>query len=94
MKPTELATTNLTDLKATGEVKEVVENNFRRLVEHARQQWEGRFSGKDPSDACVSVRIVAVDTVIERKAVRGSGFVKSTKKFEQRANISLPRYAQ
>jgi hypothetical protein len=71
-----------------------IDNNFKRLVENARVQWERNFAGKDPSDACVTVRVTTSETPVERPPVPGSGFVKSSKKFEQRSNISLPRYAQ
>jgi hypothetical protein len=32
-------------------------NNFGRLIGAAGREWERRFAGTDPSDACVSVRI-------------------------------------
>jgi hypothetical protein len=32
-------------------------NNFGRLLGAAGREWERRFAGTDPSDACVSVRI-------------------------------------
>lgn len=35
------------------------EKNFQRLRENAWREWESRFAGTDPSDACVSVRISA-----------------------------------
>ena len=31
--------------------------NYPRLFEAAKRHWERSFAGKDPSDACVSVRI-------------------------------------
>jgi hypothetical protein len=34
-----------------------LDKNFRRMRENARREWETRFAGTDPSDACVSVRI-------------------------------------
>ena len=86
--------TDLTVVETTEALPRAVDSNFRRLIEHARSEWEGRFPDKDPSDACVSVRVIPADAAPERKPVRGSGFVKSTKKSEQRSNISLPRYAQ
>ena len=36
-----------------------LEKNFQRLRENAQREWESRFAGTDPSDACVSVRISA-----------------------------------
>jgi len=34
-----------------------LKRNFERLRENARREWESRFAGTDPSDACVSIRI-------------------------------------
>jgi hypothetical protein len=93
VKISDLTVTHLTELEKTGGLERAVDNNFRRLVEQARRHWEQKFAEKDPSDACVTVH-VASETVVEHKPVPGSGFVKSSKKFEQRSNISLPRYAQ
>jgi hypothetical protein len=31
--------------------------NYGRVLASAKAQWERNFEGKDPSDACVSVRI-------------------------------------
>ena len=34
-----------------------LDKNFQRVRENTRREWESRFAGPDPSDACVSVRI-------------------------------------
>jgi len=34
-----------------------LDNNFQRLRENARREWESRSAGNDPSNACVTVRI-------------------------------------
>ncbi|HEV2842292.1 MAG TPA: hypothetical protein VGW39_13285 [Chthoniobacterales bacterium] len=31
--------------------------NYPKLFETAKKHWERNFAGKDPSDACVSVRV-------------------------------------
>jgi hypothetical protein len=31
--------------------------NYARVLETAQARWEEHFAGKDPSDACVTVRI-------------------------------------
>jgi hypothetical protein len=36
-----------------------LDKNFQRVRENASREWENRFAGWDPSDACVSVRIHA-----------------------------------
>ena len=38
-------------------LKWAIDNSYRRLRDAARHEWEQRFAGPDPSDACVSVRI-------------------------------------
>ena len=35
-------------------LQRAIDNSYRRLRETARREWESRFAGKDPSDACVS----------------------------------------
>ena len=48
----------------------VLENKYSRILRVAGAEWERRFAGKDPSDACVSVRISVWDRAL-------SGFVAS-----------------
>lgn len=38
-------------------LRQALDMNCARVLATARQQWESNFEGKDPSDACVSVRI-------------------------------------
>ena len=38
-------------------LQRAIDRNYRRLLDAARADWERLFGGKDPSDACVSVRI-------------------------------------
>ena len=40
-------------------LKHALDLNYARVLDSARQQWERNFAGKDPSDACVSVRITS-----------------------------------
>jgi len=35
------------------------EKKYGALISAARKEWEARFAGRDPADACVSVRISA-----------------------------------
>jgi hypothetical protein len=39
-----------------------VERNYGRLIAEARKEWERRFAGRDPSDACVTVRVSSTDS--------------------------------
>jgi hypothetical protein len=41
-------------------LERALDNNFQRMRESALREWETRFAGNDPSDACVSVRINAM----------------------------------
>jgi hypothetical protein len=61
---------------------------YRRLIRVARNEWERRFAGKDPSDACVSVRVAALEAKI--RAVPGSGFLKVRGKPCRQARVRLP----
>jgi hypothetical protein len=38
-------------------LRHALDVNYGRVLASARMQWERNFEGKDPSDACVSVRI-------------------------------------
>jgi hypothetical protein len=38
-------------------LKHALDMNYARVMEIARKEWEHTYAGKDPSDACVSVRI-------------------------------------
>jgi hypothetical protein len=43
-------------------LRQALDSNYSRLREAAKEQWERNFTGKDPSDACVSVRITSGDS--------------------------------
>lgn len=40
-------------------LRNALDINYARVLASARSQWERNFEGKDPSDACVSVRITS-----------------------------------
>ena len=40
-------------------LRHALDMNYARVLETAKAQWERNFEGKDPSDACVSVRITS-----------------------------------
>ena len=95
MKHPPVTITDLTRLETTEALERAVDSSFQRLIENARSEWQHRFGDKDPSDATVKVQITAPEAALEKRPTPGSGFVKSSKaSFEQRSNISLPRYAQ
>jgi hypothetical protein len=43
-------------------LRRALDMNYARLRATAKQQWERNFAGKDPSDACVSVRVTGGDS--------------------------------
>jgi hypothetical protein len=88
-----LMVTDLTRIETTEGLQRAVDQRLARLVEKARREWESRFPERDPSDACVSVHITTADAVAERKGVRGSGPVKSSRKRERPVGLSLRRFA-
>jgi hypothetical protein len=38
-------------------LRQALDMNYARLLETATREWERNFAGKDPSDACVNVRV-------------------------------------
>ncbi|MEY2479825.1 MAG: hypothetical protein QOI04_752 [Verrucomicrobiota bacterium] len=44
-------------VEITEGLRHALDKNFRLMLEAARKDWERLFSGKEPSDACVSVNI-------------------------------------
>jgi hypothetical protein len=80
MKNFGLTEIELTNLELTGRLKHAIDNNFQRIVENARHEWQQRFAGKEPGDSCVSVRISKVPAAPESSGVPGSGFVKPSKR--------------
>ena len=63
MLPAEICRRMSTQNPALAEIKEFdksIGQAYEKLVRTARVEWERRFPGGDPSDACVSVRIRSV----------------------------------
>jgi hypothetical protein len=72
-----------------------LDRQCRRFVEFARADWERLFAGKDPSDACVSVRIRTV--VAKTRGVPACGFLKRRKKSRpllRQKLASFPRHVE
>ena len=51
------ATDRITNQAMVEGLQKALEKNYARLLQAAGKEWDRRFAGKDPSDACVSVRI-------------------------------------
>ena len=69
-------------------LRQALDSSYRRLLETARADWEHLF-GKDPADACVTVRV----TISQPNAVRGSGFLKSRRQPAPKFGKGLPGFA-
>ena len=74
-------------------LRHALDRNYRRVLQTARADWERLFAGKDPSDACVSVRVTVGDSEPETRSVRGSGFLKARKPSQAKHRRSLPGFA-
>lgn len=72
-----------------------IDNRYRRLFESAKQECERRFAGKDPSDACVSIRNDSITAETPAKALPRAGLSSKTTATAQRANTTaLSRTAE
>lgn len=70
-----LTSVDVTDARTTDRqlidgLQQTLHANHARLLEAAKKEWESKFSGNDPSDACVAVRITT-DAPVRRLACAG-----------------------
>jgi hypothetical protein len=56
---TELQIRDVDNQRLIDGLRQALNMTQARLLETARHDWERHFAGKDPSDACVSVRITS-----------------------------------
>ncbi|HEX8680267.1 MAG TPA: hypothetical protein VF683_09925 [Chthoniobacterales bacterium] len=47
----------LGDNELAAGLRTAIDGKYGRIFQAARREWERTFAGRDPSDACVSVRI-------------------------------------
>jgi hypothetical protein len=64
-------------------LRHALDKNFRRLLESAKKDWERLFTGKDPSDASVSVKI---NSAAKSKGLPRSGPLPKPKSIESKPN--------
>jgi hypothetical protein len=78
----------------TDGLERAMDLSYQRLVATAKAEWERRFSGKHPSDACVKVRVGAAE--LKARTVPGSGFLKRGKTSQRapRTKLPFPRLAR
>jgi hypothetical protein len=55
-------------------LRHALDMNYARALDAARREWERSFAGKDPSDACVSVRITSGES--KKSALPCGGFLQ------------------
>jgi hypothetical protein len=55
-------------------LRQALDMTYARLLETAKQEWERNFAGKDPSDACGSVRVTLGDS--ERLSLPCAGILR------------------
>src|SRR5438876_7221545 len=72
-------------------LKWAIDNSYRRLLDAARHEWEQRFAGPNPSDACVSVRISSPASEASSSTVRCAGYLP--KRISPRGGKMQPRLA-
>jgi hypothetical protein len=58
-------------------LRQALDLNHNRMLTVAKREWERRYAGKDPSDACVTVRISSGEP---KKSVLASGGILKKKK--------------
>lgn len=57
LQKTEAARKRMGDRGMADGLNKALENKYSRILRTAGTEWDRRFAGRDPSDACVSVRI-------------------------------------
>ena len=66
-------TSRTTDAELISAFGNALDRNYSKAVRAAQKHWERCFAGKDPSDACVSVRISGTLTRPRRPFIAGHG---------------------
>ena len=59
LQPPALLAGHATNRELVIGLRSALDRNYSRIVRAASAEWDRRFAGKDPSDACVSVKITA-----------------------------------
>jgi hypothetical protein len=59
-------------------LRQALDLNHNRMLTVARREWERRYAGKDPSDACVTVRIRSGEP--KKNALASGGILKKKKR--------------
>ena len=71
-------------------LQRAIDQNYRRLLEAAKAQWELRFAGKDPRDACARIRVTRIK---ETQTMPGSVTKRTKSSHGANGKFPLPRLA-
>jgi len=76
-------------------LQRALDQRYRRFIQTARADWERLFAGKDPTDACASVRVSPDQPQLRPNWTRGSAFLKSRRgsRSENNSRSAMPRFA-
>jgi hypothetical protein len=80
----------LAKVEITCGLRQALDLRYRQICDSAGADWQRLFGGKDPADACVSVRVSAALS----NAIRGAGFLKLRTQLSRKASGKRsPRFA-
>ena len=88
-----LTSTDVTDIRIADRelingLQQTLQANYGRLLEAAEREWETKFAGKDPSDACATVRITRETPLPRQLACAGVLKKPKTRSFSaKRASV-------
>ena len=79
--------------EALESLRRALDHSYQRLRERARCEWDRNFAdGFDPSDACVTARVIG--DASKKQTVPGSGFLAvRTRSAKIARKFSLPHFA-
>jgi hypothetical protein len=64
--------TRTSNAELVGALRKSLDNKYGQVLRAAHGQWERSFAGKDPSDACVTVRISGRSLPASRRRFSGA----------------------
>jgi hypothetical protein len=71
-------------------LQRAIDYRYRHLFESARREWELNFAGKDPSDACVRIRVTRIK---KTQTMPGSVTKRTKSSHGTNGKFPLPRLA-
>jgi hypothetical protein len=74
----DLQTQDTDNHRLIDDLRRALDMEYARLLETAKRQWARNFAGKDPSDACVSVRVTSGDS--QRSSLACAGILRKRRR--------------